>query len=219
MGLIDFFTVFLSHFGRSLKHCTPAFCYHHSDNRRWCLYLIVCPQVKVGELFGDFFSILSRHRVRLDSSFVNVMIAVVMVEGLGRGLNPDMDILHTLRKYLIKVWTGSYGRRVCSEVVSEHCAILLWNHSRSYRIWCNLLNLVIYALFNNAAISSTSELAFGSVYENFGIIFWSAYKVIKQTGGWMENLMRKFKKYSVLIIEGGPLCGWSEYATWKFNTA
>ena len=63
----------------------------------------MCLQVKVGELFGDFFSILSRHRVRLDSSFVNVMIAVVMVEGLGRGLNPDMDILHTLRKYLIKV--------------------------------------------------------------------------------------------------------------------
>ena len=109
-------------FGPTSQHCSPAFCYHHSDNS-WCFYSIVCLQVKVGELFGDFFSILSRHRVRLDSSFVNVMIAVVMVEGLGRGLNPDMDILHTLRKYLIKVWTGSYWRRVCSEVVAEHCAI------------------------------------------------------------------------------------------------
>ena len=156
--------MYLSHFGLSMKHCSPAVCYHHSDNH-WCLYHIVCLQVKVGELFGDFFSILSRHRVRLDSSFVNVMIAVVMVEGLGRGLNPDMDILHTLRKYLIKVWTGSYWRRVCSEVVAKHCAILLWNHSGSSQIWCNLFNLVIYAVFNNVAISSSSELAFGSVYE------------------------------------------------------
>ena len=89
-------------------------------------------QIQVGSLIGQFFSILSRHRVKLDSQFANVMVSVVVVEGLGRSLNPDVDILAMVRQLLLSpFWPSAMcepkgkcqlkAKVMCVHVTAEHC--------------------------------------------------------------------------------------------------
>lgn len=34
-----------------------------------------------------------RHHVRMEGDFVNVVISILLLEGIGRSLNPDVDLL------------------------------------------------------------------------------------------------------------------------------
>lgn len=57
-------------------------------------------QLDVGALIGNFFRVLSEHKVKLDSNFVNIMLAVMVVEGLGRSLDPNIDIIALMKDYV-----------------------------------------------------------------------------------------------------------------------
>ena len=41
----------------------------------------------------DVFSLLINNKVKLDSAFTNVILAVMVLEGTGRTLDRDIDIL------------------------------------------------------------------------------------------------------------------------------
>ncbi|XP_069173486.1 uncharacterized aarF domain-containing protein kinase 2 isoform X2 [Procambarus clarkii] len=58
-------------------------------------------QVDVGMLLQQVLSILLRHRVRLESAFSAVVLAIFVLEGLGRTLDPNMDILERARPILV----------------------------------------------------------------------------------------------------------------------
>lgn len=58
-------------------------------------------QVDVGLLLQKVLSLLLRHRIRLESSFSTVVLAVFVLEGLGRSLDPQMDILERARPLLL----------------------------------------------------------------------------------------------------------------------
>ncbi|XP_023338999.1 uncharacterized aarF domain-containing protein kinase 2 isoform X2 [Eurytemora carolleeae] len=57
-------------------------------------------RVDVSELLKTLFSILSRFHVRLDASFSSVVLAVLVLEGLGRSLDPNIDLLTRAIPYL-----------------------------------------------------------------------------------------------------------------------
>jgi predicted unusual protein kinase regulating ubiquinone biosynthesis (AarF/ABC1/UbiB family) len=71
-----------------------------------------------------------QHHVRLEGDFVNVVISMLLLEGIGRSLNPDVDLLSSslpiLRQlgtqggkdmvkegdfHMLKVWVGLETRR------------------------------------------------------------------------------------------------------------
>jgi len=58
-------------------------------------------RVDVAELLSNLFSILSRHHVRLDASFSSVVLAIAVIEGLARTLNPDLDLLTRALPFLV----------------------------------------------------------------------------------------------------------------------
>ncbi|KAK7086347.1 putative aarF domain-containing protein kinase 2 [Halocaridina rubra] len=58
-------------------------------------------QVDVGVLLQQVLGILLRHEVRLESAFSSVVLAVFVLEGLGRALDPNMDILERARPMLV----------------------------------------------------------------------------------------------------------------------
>ncbi|KAK3884301.1 hypothetical protein Pcinc_011419 [Petrolisthes cinctipes] len=58
-------------------------------------------QVDIGVLLQSVFGVLVHHRVRLDSAFSAVVLAIFVLEGLGRALDPDMDILERARPVLV----------------------------------------------------------------------------------------------------------------------
>ena len=49
--------------------------------------------VQVGELLGNILSLCCTHRVLLEANFASVVTSIAVLEGLGRHLDPELDIL------------------------------------------------------------------------------------------------------------------------------
>ncbi|KPM42885.1 ABC1 family protein, mitochondrial [Neonectria ditissima] len=49
--------------------------------------------VKIGDILQQVLSMVREHHVRLEGDFVNVVISILLLEGIGRSLNPDVDLL------------------------------------------------------------------------------------------------------------------------------
>ncbi|GAP92692.1 putative ABC1 family protein [Rosellinia necatrix] len=49
--------------------------------------------VKIGEILQQVLDMVRGHHVRLEGDFVNVVISILLLEGIGRSLDPDLDLL------------------------------------------------------------------------------------------------------------------------------
>ncbi len=58
-------------------------------------------QVEVGSLLSQVFTVLTKHRVKMESNFATVILALFVLEGLGRSLDPNVDILEKARPVLL----------------------------------------------------------------------------------------------------------------------
>jgi aarF domain-containing kinase len=89
--------------------------------------------IKIGDVLSEVLSMVRSHHVRMEGDFVNVVISILLLEGIGRSLNPDMDLfksaLPILRQLgssdpssliknvregdfsLLKIWVGLEARR------------------------------------------------------------------------------------------------------------
>ncbi|KAL5904729.1 hypothetical protein ACKVWC_009167 [Pyricularia oryzae] len=86
--------------------------------------------VKIGDILQSVLSMVRTHHVRVEGDFVNVVISILLLEGIGRSLNPDLDLLSSslpiLRELsaqsggqmlkqgdlsMIKFWVGLVARR------------------------------------------------------------------------------------------------------------
>eukprot|EP00800_Vazella_pourtalesii_P020962 TRINITY_DN7611_c0_g1_i1.p1 TRINITY_DN7611_c0_g1~~TRINITY_DN7611_c0_g1_i1.p1 ORF type:complete len:505 (-),score=77.59 TRINITY_DN7611_c0_g1_i1:366-1880(-) len=57
-------------------------------------------QFQVSYILRQLFSMAIRHRVKIESNFATIMLAIMIAEGVGRGLDPDIDILKCAIPYL-----------------------------------------------------------------------------------------------------------------------
>ena len=57
----------------------------------------------VAELISRVLALCFRHRVRLDPSFTQLVLGVAVVDGLGRRLDPDIDLLRAAAPYVLKI--------------------------------------------------------------------------------------------------------------------
>ncbi|KAH8666535.1 ABC1 family protein [Xylariales sp. PMI_506] len=49
--------------------------------------------VKIGDILQQVLAMVRGHHVRLEGDFVNVVISILLLEGIGRALDPDVDLL------------------------------------------------------------------------------------------------------------------------------
>ncbi|XP_013413093.1 uncharacterized aarF domain-containing protein kinase 2-like [Lingula anatina] len=63
-------------------------------------------KVQVAELLTSVFSMVSQHKVKLDSNFTAVVLAVMVLEGLGRSLDPELDIMKKATPVLLNQTGG-----------------------------------------------------------------------------------------------------------------
>lgn len=49
--------------------------------------------LKIGDILQEVLSMVRNHHVRLEGDFVNVVISILLLEGIGRNLDPDTDLL------------------------------------------------------------------------------------------------------------------------------
>jgi aarF domain-containing kinase len=63
--------------------------------------IILSFQIQVSALLSDVFSVLSKHKVKMESNFASILLAIFVLEGLARSLDPEMDILEKARPILL----------------------------------------------------------------------------------------------------------------------
>ncbi|KAF1386973.1 hypothetical protein PFLUV_G00100430 [Perca fluviatilis] len=57
---------------------------------------------QVGDLLSRVFGLLIKHKVKLESNFASIVFAIMVLEGLGRSLDPNLDILDLIKPLLLK---------------------------------------------------------------------------------------------------------------------
>ncbi|HET6147333.1 MAG TPA: AarF/UbiB family protein [Polyangia bacterium] len=58
-------------------------------------------EVQVGKVLFDMLSILRRHRVRVNATFTIVNIAIAVTEGIGKQLDPELDLMAEALPYFL----------------------------------------------------------------------------------------------------------------------
>jgi len=94
--------------------------------------------MKIGDILNEVLSMVRTHHVRMEGDFVNVVISILLLEGIGRSLNPDIDLLSSalpiLRQLgaqsgggmlrqgdfsMLKVWAGLEARKFLQASVDD----------------------------------------------------------------------------------------------------
>jgi len=82
----------------------------------------------VGDILSSMAQICVRHKVQLEGNYASVVVAVLVLEGVGRNLNPDLEILRVLTTHLVK--------NACSTITQDIFQLLeLWTQSSFLREW------------------------------------------------------------------------------------
>jgi len=58
-------------------------------------------EVQVGKVLFDMLGILRRHRVRVNPTFTIVNIAIAVTEGIGKQLDPELDLMAEALPYFL----------------------------------------------------------------------------------------------------------------------
>jgi ubiquinone biosynthesis protein len=58
-------------------------------------------EVQVGKVLFDMLGILRRHRIRVNPTFTIVNIAIAVTEGIGKQLDPDLDLMSEALPYFM----------------------------------------------------------------------------------------------------------------------
>lgn len=89
--------------------------------------------IKIGDILSEVLGMVRSHHVRMEGDFVNVVISILLLEGIGRALNPELDLFQSalpilrqlgssdpsavLRSFkdgdfsMLKIWVGLEARR------------------------------------------------------------------------------------------------------------
>ncbi|KAM6167524.1 putative aarF domain-containing protein kinase 2 [Erethizon dorsatum] len=62
---------------------------------------VTLEKLHVSSLLSSVFRLLMTHRVKLESNFASIVFAIMVLEGLGRSLDPKLDILEAARPFLL----------------------------------------------------------------------------------------------------------------------
>ncbi|KAK3503863.1 hypothetical protein B0T13DRAFT_393991 [Neurospora crassa] len=94
--------------------------------------------IKIGDILEKVLNMVRQHHVRLEGDFVNVVISILLLEGIGRALDPDVDLLSSslpiLRQlgaqggkdmlmegdvHMMAVWLGLEARRFMQASIED----------------------------------------------------------------------------------------------------
>ncbi|KAJ5734226.1 hypothetical protein N7493_003012 [Penicillium malachiteum] len=63
--------------------------------------------IKIGDVLSEVLTMVRGHHVRFEGDFVNVVISCLLLEGIGRSLNPDLDLFKSALPILRQLGSGS----------------------------------------------------------------------------------------------------------------
>ena len=78
----------------------------------YCVYYrLSLGRIGIGALLHRVLTLCYKHRVKLESNFVSVVVAIGVLEGVGRRLDPDVNIMRLAASYVLNASTLSSPKR------------------------------------------------------------------------------------------------------------
>ena len=72
-----------------------------TERRATGLAGVTLGDVQIAKLLFDVLDVCRRHKVRLEANFATTVIAITIVEGIGRQLDPELDLLKEAAPFLL----------------------------------------------------------------------------------------------------------------------
>ncbi|KAK3114906.1 hypothetical protein LTR53_006280 [Teratosphaeriaceae sp. CCFEE 6253] len=66
--------------------------------------------IKIGDILNEVLDMVRTHHVRLEGDFVNVVLSILLLEGIGRSLEPNLDLFSGALPILRQLSTSSGAR-------------------------------------------------------------------------------------------------------------
>jgi len=106
-------------------------------------YEVPLQEIKVGRLLNEFVEILTRYRIKFPTDLMLLGKALVTIEGVGRQLDPDFDMISHLRPFMEKllherIAPGSITREILR--TTKAYGSLMKNLPRDIKEFINRLN-------------------------------------------------------------------------------
>lgn len=79
--------------------------------------------VKIGDILQEVLGMVRGHHVRLEGDFVNVVISILLLEGIGRNLDPDVDLLSSSLPILRQL-SAQQGKELAR--TGDFSMLMLW---------------------------------------------------------------------------------------------
>ncbi|TPX48141.1 hypothetical protein SeMB42_g01763 [Synchytrium endobioticum] len=88
-------------------------------------------RVGIGQILSDVLTAVRVHRVRLEGDFANIVVAIIVTEGIGRQLDDELDLLAATVPVLSRLDSQSEAkgefRHIVAEGVALHIARFFWS--------------------------------------------------------------------------------------------
>lgn len=81
-------------------------------------------KIKIADVLNTVLSMVRDHHVRMEGDFINVVLSILLLEGIGRQLNPEMDLFKSAIPFLRS--TGSHGAKSGASLHDKGTWLKVW---------------------------------------------------------------------------------------------
>jgi len=82
--------------------------------------------IKIGDVLSEVLSMVRAHHVRMEGDFVNVVISILLLEGIGRSLDPDLDLFKSALPILRQLGSSSPSSVIKSIKDGDFSLLKIW---------------------------------------------------------------------------------------------
>ncbi|TPX70651.1 hypothetical protein SpCBS45565_g01629 [Spizellomyces sp. 'palustris'] len=106
--------------------------------------------IKVGDILAKVFTMVRTHHIKIEGDFANVGVSIMLLEGMGRRLDPDIDLLREalpiLRQAAREGKGGAYQKSALRELGSGKTYWKVWVYHRvkPLLLAAEVVNIPIY---------------------------------------------------------------------------
>ncbi|KAL8685322.1 MAG: hypothetical protein Q9218_007838 [Villophora microphyllina] len=80
--------------------------------------------IKIGDVLNEVLAMVRAHHVRMEGDFVNVVISILLLEGIGRSLDPNLDLFKSALPILRQLGTQGGGQSLIKTVREGDISVL-----------------------------------------------------------------------------------------------
>jgi aarF domain-containing kinase len=82
--------------------------------------------IKIGDVLSEVLSMVRAHHVRMEGDFVNVVISILLLEGIGRSLDPELDLFKSALPILRQLGSSSPSSVIKSIKDGDFSLLKIW---------------------------------------------------------------------------------------------